>query len=267
MDISKIDLSGHTAVVTGASRGIGRQISLHLAEAGARVILTARDEKRLQSVKQTIESSGGQAEVIPLDVGDPESVKSVFATIRDRFGAVDLLINNAGIGEGFGNFWEVDPESWWKTMEVNLRGVFLCTREVVPGMIKKGGGRIINLGSGIGAQPFPEASAYCVSKAALFRLGDTMAAGLEGTKVCVFTISPGMVETDMTQELKKEKVLPAKDWTPIEYSGDLCVYLASGKADVLTGRYIHARWDDVEEMVRNADNIIKEDLQMLHMKT
>lgn len=266
MNIEKIDLSGQVAVVTGGSRGIGREIALHLAKAGVKVAVTARDKGKLASVAKEIEARESAGLAVEMEVTDRESVEAAIRKVEQSLGPVDLLVNNAGISGPKGHLWEVDPEDWWKVLEVNVRGVMLCTRAVLPGMLERGRGRIINMGSNAGIFPFPEVSAYCTSKAALLRFTDTVAADLEDRGIPIFAVSPGLVLTDMTEDLKKKEVFAAADWTPIERIAELSVYLASGKADVLTGRYIHARSDDIEKLVRDAEKIREDDTYALRLR-
>lgn len=266
MNVADIDLSGQTAVVTGASRGIGREMSLYLARAGVHVILMARDESLLEKAVDEIRAAGGKAEAFAVDVAEPQSVKAAFARAEKVTGSIDLLVNNAGVSGSKSPISKADPDAWWKTMEINLRGVFLCCQAVLPGMIQRKRGRIINLGSGLGLIPFPDTSDYSVSKAALLRLTDNLAEEVREHGLAVFAISPGMVKTDMTLDLKEDNVLTKTEWTPIERSAELCVYLASGRADALTGRYIHASKDDLEAMIADADRIVEEDLHTLRLK-
>ncbi len=257
---AQISLDGQVGVVTGGGRGIGREIALHLARAGMKVAVTARTESELEEVVETITSRGGTAMARVMDVLDGNSVEQAFAAVVDQLGPVDLLVNNAGIIGKEGQPWQVDLEDWWRVMEVNVKGAMRCCQAVLPSMVLRGKGRIINMGSNAAfieiPVTFPIESAYPVSKAALARLGEVLATYTKEHGIPVFTISPGMVRTEMTKVFNEgENKIPDDAWTPVEKAAELCLFLAGGRADVLTGRYIHARTDDVREMVRRADEI------------
>jgi NAD(P)-dependent dehydrogenase (short-subunit alcohol dehydrogenase family) len=264
--INDYPLAGQVAVVTGGGRGIGREIAQALARAGAKVAVTARSRVQLDETVSLIEGLGLQSAAFVMDVTDLEQVKAGVTTIIEHFGPIDLLVNNAGVG-GEGMLpWEVDVDAWWHTIEVNVRGVFLCSHAVLPGMIERQRGRIVNIGSNAGLRPTPMASAYAVSKTALLRLTDSLAVAVREHGVSVFAVSPGLVLTDMTRDVPIFKDLPASEWTPIERVGELCVFLASGQADRLTGRYIHTSEDDVHDMVQRADEIVNDDLHTLRLR-
>lgn len=262
--IVNMTLDGQVAVVTGGSCGIGRQIAIALANKGAKVAVTARTQSQLDETVSLVTDAGGTCIAVEMDVTNTQQVTAGMATIVDELGAISLLVNNAGLGGAGRPLWEIDSDAWWRTIEVNVRGVFLCAHTVLPQMIKQGHGRIINLGSNAGLHPNPMTTAYAVSKAALLRLTDSLAESSEPYNVQVFAISPGLVSTDMTKDVPTFKDFPASKWTPIERAGELCVYLASGKADKLTGRYIHAS-EDVEELVVRAEEIIENNLLTLRL--
>lgn len=257
-------LEGQVAVVTGGGRGIGREIARQLAAAGARVVVTARTVEQLEETRALIDSEGGSCSAVPLDVLDEGAIEAAFTEIESRHGRIDLLVNNAGTSGPGGLPWEVDSTDWWRTLEVNVRGPYFCTRTVVPGMIKRKAGRIIMIGSNMGFFPFPEKAAYSCSKAALVRLGDNFAEALQEHGISVFTISPGLVATEMTKDIPEELAAKAQ-WTPIERPAELCVALASGRADALTGRYIHASGHDLEDLITRAEEIVEKNLQTMRL--
>ena len=164
-----IDLTGQVALVTGGGRGLGRAFTLALAAAGAQVAVTARTAAQVAETVQQIEGAGGCALAIPGDVSVPNAVTHVVTTTAQQLGPVDLLVNNAGwhVPGSLGYAWEVDPESWWHTFEINLRGAFLCARAVLSGMIQRHRGRIVNISSGTAVNANPFMDALCASKAAL----------------------------------------------------------------------------------------------------
>ena len=163
----KIDLNGRVAFVTGGGRGLGRNFARALARAGAAVAITARSKDQLDETIRLIEGVGGKIVVLPADVSDQDAVEQAVARTKQQFGPIDLLVNNAGVGGPGAPEWEVDPGQWWRTIEINLRGPFLCIRAVLPGMIARRRGSIINLSSGAAHRLFPYLGAYSASKAAL----------------------------------------------------------------------------------------------------
>ena len=253
------------AIITGGGRGIGRAIARVLAQAGAKVAVAARSRDQLDETVALINQQGGQAISFPLDVTDQAAIEAMLADTERQFGPVDLLVNNAGINFGLEPIWELPADQWWQVVEVNLRGPFLCARAVLPGMIARRRGRIINVSSGIGLAPSASYSAYSVSKAALFRLTDCLAEMTAPYNVPVFAISPGLVRTAMADDIPFYKDTPADEWVPAERSGELCAFLATGQADRLSGRYIHVT-DDVQQMIQQADQIIEQDLHVLRLR-
>lgn len=261
-----ISLAGQIAVVTGGSRGIGRQIAKDLAAAGAIVAVTGRSRENLDETVAVVQAEGGQASAFIMDVVDTAQVHAVMQDISTQLGPIDLLVNNAGIGAESATPWEVHVDDWWRVLEVNVRGAFACAHAVMPGMVERKRGRIINVGSNAGLGPAPMATAYSVSKAALLRLGENLAASLSEHNISVFTFSPGLVYTDMTKDIHRYLDIQADDWVPVERAGAMCVFLASGQADKLSGRYFHAKLDDVDDIVQRADAIIEDDLHAMRLR-
>lgn len=277
LDTTHIRLDGQTALVTGGGRGLGRAMALALSQRGAAVAVTARSEDQLSETVRLIEAAGGRAVGITADVTDFASVTQMVAAVESQFGAIDLLVNNAGHGSVPTPVSEADPDSWWWTFEVNVRGVFLCARAVLPAMIQRKRGRIINVASGAGNRTIPNATAYTTSKAAVIRFSDTLAVEVLPHGISVFVIHPGTVWTEMTREMVEgeagKKWLPwfrntfeqGQDESP-ESSANLVVYLASGKADALSGRFITVN-DDLEALVKDAEKIIAGDLLVLRLNS
>jgi 3-oxoacyl-[acyl-carrier protein] reductase len=239
------------ALVTGGGRGIGANIARVLAADGWSVVVAARTRDQIDAVAQEI---GGRA--VELDVTDRESVARAVAEAGD----VELLVANAGIGSVDGATWEVDPDDWWQTIEVNVLGVHLSCRAVIPGMLERGSGRIVITGSGAAYLPGAKSTAYPASKAAVCRYGETLAEELSG-RIPVFVFSPGLVKTAMTDRWGDD--LP---WTPPELAPQLVRVLASGRADALAGRYIHAEHDDIEDLIQRADEIVENDLNAIRLQ-
>jgi 3-oxoacyl-[acyl-carrier protein] reductase len=253
--MSTDSLTDQVALVTGGGRGIGANIARELAAAGAKVAVSARTAEQVEAVASEI---GGLAVVA--DVTKRDEVEAMFAKVESELGPIDLLVANAGIGTGGGSTWEVDPEEWWRVLEVNMLGVHLSCRSVIPGMLERGRGRIVITGSGAAYLPGSSSTAYPSSKAAVCRYGETLANELRG-RIPVFVFSPGLVQTDMTSGFGDD--LP---WTPPELAPRLVHVLASGRADALVGRYIHAEHDDIEDLIARADEIEREDLNAIRLQ-
>jgi 3-oxoacyl-[acyl-carrier protein] reductase len=249
------ELSG-VALVTGGGRGIGAGIARELSDAGMKVAVSSRTREQVEEVAREIDGLG-----VVADVSSPGDAEAMMAEVERELGSIDLLVNNAGVA-GWGNkAWEEDPADWWRVFEINVLGAYLVSRAVIPGMIERGGGRIVNTGSGSGYLPGQTTTAYGGSKAALYRMGEGLALQLEPYGIPVFTISPGLVKTDMTEPFGDD--MP---WTPPELAPRLVRVLASGRADKLTGRYIHAEHDDIEDLIRRADEIVEQDLNAIRLQ-
>jgi NAD(P)-dependent dehydrogenase (short-subunit alcohol dehydrogenase family) len=250
-------LNGQVALVTGGGRGIGAGIARELAAAGARVAVAARTREQVEEVAQEI---GGLA--LEVDVTDRSAVERMVAETERELGPIDLLAANAGTGNVSGGIWESEPDEWWRVLEVNVLGVFLSCRAVIPGMLERGSGRIVITGSGAGYLPNASSTAYTSSKAAVNRLAETLANSLGETPVRVFLISPGLVRTEMTEGNFSDDA----PWTPPELAPQLVRVLASGRADALAGRYLHAEHDDIEDLIRRADEIERDDLNAIRLR-
>jgi 3-oxoacyl-[acyl-carrier protein] reductase len=250
------ELSG-VALVTGGGRGIGASIARELASAGMKVAVSARTREQVEAVAEEI---GGLAVVA--DVSSPGDAEAMVAEVERGLGPIDLLVNNAGIpGWHVEPAWEAEPKDWWRVFEVNVFGTYLVARAVIPGMIDRGGGRIVNTGSGSAYLPGQRTTAYAGSKAALYRFGEGLALQLEEHGIAVFTISPGLVKTDMTEVFGED--MP---WTPPELAPRLVRVLASGRADKLRGRYLHAEHDDIEDLIRRAEEVAENDLNAIRLQ-
>jgi NAD(P)-dependent dehydrogenase (short-subunit alcohol dehydrogenase family) len=275
-----IDLTGQVALVTGGGRGLGRAFALALAAAGAQVAVTARTAAQVAETVQQIEGAGGCALAIPGDVSVPNAVTHVVTTTEQQLGPVDLLVNNAGwhVPGSLGYAWEVDPEGWWHTFEINLRGAFLYARAVLPGMIQRHRGRIVNISSGTAVNANPFMDALCASKAALTHWTRCLAMGTQAQGIAVFAYAPGTVRTSGTEYLVTAPEVPQAladrfrtrfsqgEDTPIERAAQMLLFLVSGRADALSGRYIRAQ-DNEEELMQRAEEIQREDLHILTLRT
>jgi NAD(P)-dependent dehydrogenase (short-subunit alcohol dehydrogenase family) len=275
------DLKGRVAVVTGSSRGLGRVYARALAAAGAAVAVTGRSAAQVIETVQTIEAAGGRAMPVIFDVADPTAVEQAIKEIQEQLGTVDVLVNNAGVAGPIDYSWDVNPESWWQTFEVNVRGAFLCSHAVLPGMIRQGGGRIINLASHAGVFRWPTASAYSVSKAALVKLTENLAVELKRLNIFVFAFHPGLVDGGMTYAALAADASAdspahrANVWVREQYEGGHTVppelainsilFLASGGADALSGRYLTV-FDDLAILTARAETIRRDDLLTLRLR-
>jgi 3-oxoacyl-[acyl-carrier protein] reductase len=250
------ELSG-VALVTGGGRGIGAAIARELADAGMKVAVSSRTREQVEEVAREI---AGLAVVA--DVSSPGDAEAMVAEVERELGPIDLLVNNAGIpGWEVEPAWEASPEDWWRVFETNVLGAYLVARAVIPGMIDRGRGRIVNTGSGSGYLPGQKTTAYGASKAALYRMAEGLALQLAPYRIPVFTISPGLVKTEMTGGFRDD--MP---WTSPELAPRLVRVLASGRADKLAGRYIHAEHDDIEDLIRRADEIAENDLNAIRLQ-
>jgi 3-oxoacyl-[acyl-carrier protein] reductase len=191
-------LSGKVALVTGAGRGIGRAIALGYARAGARVSCGARTTSEIDATVAEIESTGGDAVAVPVDVRDLESVSRLVETTVDRFGGIDILVLNAGISLDRSTVEESDPMVWRETLDTNLVGAYYCAREAVPHLKKSASGKIITIGSGLGHRGQSQSSAYACSKAGLWMLTRVLAQELWEDNVSVNELIPGPVDTAMS---------------------------------------------------------------------
>ena len=240
------------ALVTGGGRGLGLEAARALTRAGWSVAVTGRDGAALDAVVV----AGDAALALPGDATDATAVAAAVGRTRTELGPVDLLLVNAGAFAAGGRIWESDPDTWWRDVEVNLRGPALALHAVLPAMVARGSGRVVVMGSGFGTVPSPGASAYATSKAAVLRLVDSVAAELSGTGVVLLAVSPGMVPTDMTRgfpegflALRPElREPPADAWTPASAMTGLLLRIADGELDALHGRFVRAR-DDVDALL------------------
>jgi NAD(P)-dependent dehydrogenase (short-subunit alcohol dehydrogenase family) len=270
------ELRGQVAIVTGAGRGLGRAIALALGRAGARVGVVARSQEQLAETVRGVSVAGGEALAVVADVSDATSVERMGREVERTLGPVDLLVNNAGTAGPLGPMWEADPGDWWHSIEVNLRGPYLCSRTLLPGMIERRHGRIINLSTDAAAVAVAHMGAYVVAKTALTRFTENLAAELINSGVSVFAISPGTVRTAMTEYVLESEA--GKKWlpwfrklydrgldVPAERAAQLVVQLAAGRADGLSGRFIDVS-DDLAKLLGRLDEVKSADLYTLRVR-
>lgn len=193
---------GQGAWVTGAGRGIGRGAALALADQGAKVALVSRTQAEVDHVTDEITQRGGQALATMLDVSNWDMLTWAAQQIEAAFGHIDILVNNAGVLEPLGKLWETDPAQWARAIDINLSGAYYCMRAVLPGMIKRGRGTIINVSSGAATSAQPGWTAYASSKAGLDHLTRTLAIDLKDLPIRTYSPPPALVETQMQAALR-----------------------------------------------------------------
>lgn len=246
-------VNGEVAIVTGSGRGIGRQVAIDLAAAGAAVGLVARSEAQLREVAGRIESSGGRALVLPADVTDRVAIEAAIRRVEARFGPVTIAVNNAGVDRPFGPVETVDPGEWWHAQAIHVLGPYTVMHAVIPGMRRSGRGRLINVVSSASNIVGPNTSSYCVAKATLLRLTEHVDAEIREAGLRAFAVDPGTIMTAMGRaaiddpEARKyaqplvEHLEMFRDVDPepgLQRLGRMFVALASGRFDALAGRYL-----------------------------
>ncbi len=199
----KADLEGQVALVTGAGRGIGRSISLALANAGVHVVLAARTVSQIEAVGREVRASGGTAAAVPTDLSKEQDIISLFSRVRDVHGKLDILVNNAGIGI-FGKLIEFSPADFDKIIDVNLKAVFLCCQQAMKLMVGAGSGYIINISSVVGFKGYPNQSVYTASKHGVVGLTKSLAAEAQEHNIRVSVILPGGVDTDLVGKARPD---------------------------------------------------------------
>jgi NAD(P)-dependent dehydrogenase (short-subunit alcohol dehydrogenase family) len=198
-DAGTRSLDGMVALVSGGGRGLGRLLSVRLADAGAAVGLIARSPGELAAAVDEIDRAGGVASAVAADVTDLPATAAAVTELRQRLGAVDILISNAGISGPVGSAWQVQPAEWWQAIEVNLGGAFVLSQLALAHMIPAGSGRIINITSYAGIYRWPLMSAYASSKAALVKLTETLAEETRPYGVSVFSVDPGLLPIGLAE--------------------------------------------------------------------
>jgi NAD(P)-dependent dehydrogenase (short-subunit alcohol dehydrogenase family) len=264
------------ALVTGGGRGLGRAFAIALAKVGMRVAVASRSAAELNATVTLLKAHGPDAIGIPTDVTDEAAVRNMVATTEEKLGPIDLLINGAGTSAPFGPTWETDTQEWWRNIEINLKGPMLVCHAVAKGMVARQRGRIINVASTAGTLGVGYMSAYVTAKTALIRFTEVLAWELRQHNVCAFAIQPGTVKTAMAQELIDSEA--GRRWLPwfkkifdegrddsTRPGEELIVYLASGKADALTGRFFAAPGAPANLRDQTA-NILKNDQNVLRLR-
>jgi len=261
-------LTDKIALVTGAGRGIGRAIARAFAAEGVNLVLASRTASEIDAVAAEIEGGGGHALPVRADISRPEEVSRMVDQAIETFGSVDILVNNAGVQGPIGPVVDVALDRWMETVQVNLIGAFLCSKAVLPEMIARRAGKIINLSGGGAVSPRPMFSAYSASKAAVVRFTETLAEEVRAFNIQVNAISPGAVNTRMLDEILRAgeaagqktiaEALQQRETggTPPEQAASLAVFLASNASDGLTGRLLSAVHDDWQEMAARIPEVM-----------
>jgi 3-oxoacyl-[acyl-carrier protein] reductase len=208
-------IAGKVALITGAGRGIGRATAIAFAQEGIHVGLVGRTLENLQQVAEQLKQYGVKVAIAAANVADLDSITAAVESIRDELGAIDILVNNAGISK-FGNFMDLTPEEWTNIIDVNVKGVYYTTRAVLPEMIERNTGDIINISSTAGQKGAPITSAYTASKAAVIGLSESLMLEVRKKNIRVTTLTPSTVATDMAVELNltdgnPERVMQPED--------------------------------------------------------
>lgn len=239
--------------------------------------VTARSDDQLSETVKLIEDAGGRAIAVQGDVSDPLLAKRVVSETEQQLGLVDLLVNNAGVSGPMNKAWEVDGDDWWRTVEINLRGPYLFARAVLPRMVERRSGRIINVSSEIGYGLFPYLSSYGCSKAAIAHLTNTLAAEVKEFGIVVLAYKPGFVRTPMAEEAavspEAHSDVRAMYQTsfdsgldsPIEDVVRRFMFLASGRADAFSGRTLCVS-DDEADLLSRSEEIQRDDLYTLRLR-
>ena len=266
-------LDGRVVLITGGGRGIGRAIAQACAAEGARLSLTARTASELQETAQLIEERFcAEAITVVADVSRREQLEQAVSQSLDHYGRIDVLVNNAGNIGPVGRLWDNDPDDWARTISVHLMGVFYGCHAVLPSMLERGSGRIVNM-TGVGG---PNTTAYDAAKTAIVNLTENLALELKGTPITVNAISPGSIHTRMWEEARDLALaigdtatylrgvqVTSGQGASIERAAELAVFLGSDDCGALSGRMIRAFADRFEEFPLKVNEIMASDAYQL----
>lgn len=274
-------MAGSVALVTGGGRGVGRVLAFALAGAGAAVGLIARSADQLAESVRLIEAAGGVAAAACADLGDPDAAATAVDELRHELGPVDLLVNNAGVNGPVGPAWTVPEEDWWRAVEVNLRGVTLCSRLVLPEMVNRLRGRIVNLTSQAGVFRWPMSSAYSVSKAAVIKFTENLGYETRRYGITVFSVHPGILPIGLSEpalastapgdspegrvrEWVRHELAEGRGAEPHQVA-ELLLRIATGEFDRFSGRHLSVH-DDLDALLARTEDILRDDLYVLRRR-
>jgi NAD(P)-dependent dehydrogenase (short-subunit alcohol dehydrogenase family) len=272
-------LTGRVAIITGANQGLGLEIARQYVEAGASLMLCARDQRLLEQASDKLRALAGPDQKIvsvPADISKEEDVRALFNATMSDLGECHILVNNAGIYGPKGEIESVDWSEWVRAMEINVMGSVLMCRAVLEHFKAQKYGKIIQLSGGGATNPLPRISAYAASKAAIVRFAETLAEEVRGSGIDVNCIAPGALNTRMLQEILVagpgkvgqafyDRSLKQKETggAPIETGAGLAVFLASAGSDGITGKLISAVWDNWEQWPEHRDELSASDAYTL----
>ena len=253
-----------TALVTGAGRGIGAGLATALARAGYAVGLLGRTRAHLEQVADRLREQGATVALAEADVVDADAVDQAVAALSAQLGGIGLLVNNAGVIERREtDFVTDDVEDVWRVIETNVRGPLLVTHAVLPQMLRRGDGRVLNLNSGAGHRPQPANTGYAISKGALARFTTQLDRQYHGAGLRVLDLAPGVVLTDMTAGMAMHDA--RSEWTRVEVVGELVRAFGDGELDELSGRFVRAGVDTVASLRAVAARIVEVDARTLRL--
>jgi 3-oxoacyl-[acyl-carrier protein] reductase len=248
------NLAGKVVIVTGASRGIGAEAAVALGAAGASVMLVARESAQIEANARRINAAGGKAAHMACDVANYAACQRVVAHTAHLFGSPDVLVNNAGVIEPIGAIGTTDPAEWARSIQINLVGAYYAIRAVLPGMLERGHGDIINVSSGAALRPQEGWSAYCSGKAGLAMVTRSIELEHRAAGIRVFGFQPGTTDTDMQVVIRASGInpiskIPREQLTPVAHPARAIVYLCTPEADDLAGKEFSLRDDDFRRRI------------------
>jgi len=271
-------LKGLNALITGGSQGLGKVIAEHYLREGADVVLCARNEKELVATRDDLAAKFGDRKILgkPCDVANEAQVNDLVAFALRELGSLQALVLNAGVYGPMGPTESVDLNEWRRAIDINLFGVLLPCRAVIPQFKKAGRGKVVVLSGGGATNPLPNISSYAAGKAAVVRLMETLAEELRDHHVDVNAIAPGALATRLVDEVlaagpdkvgaaffEKNKQWKEKGATPLDLGAKLAVYLASAESDGITGKLISAQWDPWAQLQEHREELAKSDIYCL----
>lgn len=263
-------LKDKVAIITGASRGIGKNIAKKIAKEGAEVVLVSRSKKELERTLEEIKQEGGKGILIPTDISKKQDVSNLLKQVIENYSKVDILVNSTAIITPIGPLNKINIEEWENTIKNNLFGTLYCIKQTMSHMIERNYGKIVNLSGGGAFKPFPNFSAYAVSKAAIIRLTETVAEELRDYNITINAISPGAIKTQMTSIVLENKSEAGEEYynakkvfdtggASLKKVEDLALFLVSDESKGLSGKTISAVWDDLDYIKNNISKVQQSD--------